>query len=93
MNNTAIPCSNHTTSSAAADNNAGSGGGDISHSTTTATTHVRQKWGTRLSFIMATIGAAVGFGSFVRFPYLAYKIQIESTFSSLIKSPVISEKE
>ncbi|KAL9644717.1 hypothetical protein ABK040_012371 [Willaertia magna] len=35
--------------------------------------HARQQWGSRLSFILATLGAAIGFGSFVRFPYLAYK--------------------
>ncbi|KAG2382139.1 hypothetical protein C9374_005341 [Naegleria lovaniensis] len=33
----------------------------------------RQAWGSRISFILASLGAAIGFGSFVRFPYLAYK--------------------
>lgn len=35
--------------------------------------HIRQAWGSRISFILASLGAAIGFGSFVRFPYLAYK--------------------
>jgi NSS family neurotransmitter:Na+ symporter len=34
--------------------------------------HARQTWGSHLSFILASIGAAIGFGNFFRFPYLCY---------------------
>jgi len=33
-------------------------GGESDHHNT----HVRQKWGSRISFILATLGAAIGFG-------------------------------
>ncbi|KAL0477308.1 sodium- and chloride-dependent GABA transporter [Acrasis kona] len=32
----------------------------------------RQKWGSRISFLFASIGAAIGFGNFFRFPYLVF---------------------
>ncbi len=32
----------------------------------------RQQWGSRLSFLFASIGAAIGFGNFFRFPYLVF---------------------
>jgi NSS family neurotransmitter:Na+ symporter len=33
----------------------------------------RDEWGSNLSFLLAAIGAAVGLGNVVRFPYLTYK--------------------
>lgn len=35
-------------------------------------TQNRDQWGSRLGFIMATVGAAVGLGNLWRFPYMAY---------------------
>lgn len=32
----------------------------------------RQQWGSRVSFLFASIGAAIGFGNFFRFPYLVF---------------------
>eukprot|EP00121_Abeoforma_whisleri_P011876 Awhi_evm1s10958 len=33
----------------------------------------RERWGSRLSFILAAIGSAIGLGNFWRFPFLVYK--------------------
>jgi hypothetical protein len=33
----------------------------------------RAAWGNRLSFIISAVGASVGFGNFLRFPYLAFQ--------------------
>jgi SNF family Na+-dependent transporter len=33
----------------------------------------REKWGNNLAFLFAAIGAAIGLGNVVRFPYLAFK--------------------
>lgn len=33
----------------------------------------RLNWGNRFTFILSTVGAAVGFGNFLRFPYLVYR--------------------
>lgn len=32
----------------------------------------RQRWNSRLSFLFASIGSAIGFGNFFRFPYLVF---------------------
>jgi NSS family neurotransmitter:Na+ symporter len=34
--------------------------------------HQRQQWGSHISFLLASVGAAIGFGNFFRFPYLTY---------------------
>jgi hypothetical protein len=33
----------------------------------------RAAWGNRFSFIISAVGASVGFGNFLRFPYLAFQ--------------------
>ncbi|MCL4167857.1 UNVERIFIED_CONTAM: hypothetical protein GTU68_041829, partial [Idotea baltica] len=33
----------------------------------------RDHWGSRVQYILAAVGAAVGIGNFWRFPYLTYK--------------------
>jgi SNF family Na+-dependent transporter len=33
----------------------------------------REKWGSNMAFLFAAIGAAIGLGNVVRFPYLAFK--------------------
>ncbi len=32
----------------------------------------RQTWNNRVNFLLASLGAAIGFGNFFRFPYLVY---------------------
>ena len=34
----------------------------------------RAAWGNRFSFILSAVGASIGFGNFLRFPYLAFKM-------------------
>eukprot|EP01080_Neovahlkampfia_damariscottae_P005225 gene5225-8837_t len=34
----------------------------------------RAGWGNRFSFILSAVGASIGFGNFLRFPYLAFKM-------------------
>mmetsp|Transcript_5779 Transcript_5779/g.8502 ORF Transcript_5779/g.8502 Transcript_5779/m.8502 type:complete len:600 (-) Transcript_5779:4-1803(-) len=33
----------------------------------------RARWGNRISFLLGSIGGAIGFGNFIRFPFLVYK--------------------
>lgn len=47
----------------------GGGGGDHEQVVDDVT---RQQWGNHVAFLLASIGAAIGFGNFFRFPYLAY---------------------
>jgi len=34
--------------------------------------NIRERWGTRTSFVMASIGSAIGLGNIWRFPYICY---------------------
>ena len=44
----------------------------------------RQQWGTRAGFIFAAVGSAVGLGNIWRFPYTAYEMEEEHSFTVLI---------
>jgi NSS family neurotransmitter:Na+ symporter len=54
------------------DNHSQSSSNNEQQQESTETQHQRQQWGTHLGFLLASIGAAIGFGNFFRFPYLVY---------------------
>lgn len=46
----------------------------------------REQWGSRVGFVLAAVGSAIGLGNIWRFPYMAYE-NGGVHFSSLIFSP------